>query len=225
MKKVLAILLLVIMLGGCGAASLSEYLTPADIDKGAVKYVVARGAAEPNEYKGYPSLYKAKKLLDDVDVAHVLEKQKLEQALQREDTEHNIHHGNANANYQSGLQRQEGLFGETGLISIGLMALGMGGTGILGLMTKRPRDITPEDAQKAITEATGKTHEELSAKEKHFIEVVKSVAALKDTYKNMANSDSNATVKVVDLLTTMKDTFNNVQEKDTRQAVAVAAKS
>jgi len=226
MKKVFAIIMLLLIVGGCGTATLSEYITPADIDSAAVNYVTQAGVAEPKEYDGYPSLYKAKKLVEDVDVTYVLNTQELTQALQREETNHSIFIGTTKANYQSGLQRADALFGETGLLSMGLSIIGAGGfAGILGLMRKRPGDITPQEMQSALGDATGRTTAELSAREKQFTQVVKGVDELKNIYKEQTKTDSNATVKVADLLTAMKTVFDSNQDTDTQQAVAVAVKS
>jgi hypothetical protein len=210
-KIVLAIFSIILMVGGLGCVALSHLATPGDIDKKAVRYAVDAGVADANDYKGYGNLAKASKLVKDVDSAHILNRQELEQAMQREDTQYSIHTNSVVDNERNAIRREETIFGEKGILSMGMTMLGVGGfSGLLGLTRKRPGDITKEEAQNAIAEATGRTAEELSKKEKQLIQVVKGVQSFMDT-----NRDAD------DMLSSLKDILSKHQDEDTRKAVAV----
>lgn len=210
MRKVIVLLSIMMIIAGVGCAALSEWATPADKDKAAIKYVTDSGVAEPQEYEGYFNLYKSRKLTKDVDTTYVLNKQELEQALAREDTQHNIHHGNAYANQRVSEQREEAIFGKEGLLTLSLSMLGMGGLGgFVGLMRKRPGDVTPAEMEQAITQATGKTSAALSVKEKQFVQLVKGI----QDYIKIAPQAS-----VDDL----KAKLSKHQDADTQVAVAAA---
>jgi len=123
------------------------------------------------------------------------------------------------SNISAGVQREQSLFGEKGLLSMGLGMAGMGGfAGLLGLMRKRPGDITSEEATIAIADATGKSQEEISAKVTQFSQVVKGVDTFIKTYKEKSKSDS--AVVIADMLLEMKTIFNAAQDTDTQVAVA-----
>jgi len=189
-KTIITIVSILLLIAGIGCStSLSYLLTPADIDTDAVKYAVDAGVAEPNEYKGYGNLAKAQKLVRDVGIAHTLNKQELAQSIERENTNHGIHSGTTKINFDSGVQREEALFGSTGLISMGLTLAGVGGVGALGLMRKRPGDVTPLEMQSALAEVTGRTQEELTGKEKQFTQLVKGVQTFMNGHKNKDNKD------------------------------------
>lgn len=216
MKKVVVIISVLLMLGGLGCAALSEFLTPAEIDGGAVKYVVDAGVADTNDYTGYPNLLKANRLVKDIDAAHVLNKQELEQAIQRDDTAHSILYGRAYTNQQTSIQREGMLFGETGLLSLGMSMLGAGGfAGFLGLMRRRPGDISKEEYESAMASAGGKTREELTVKQKQFAQLVWGVQEFMDTWET-ANPEVVEGMKIV---------MDKNQDVDTQIAVATVKKS
>jgi len=83
MRAIVVMLSLVMIVAGIGCIAISKYATPAEIDKKAVEYVVDAEVAEPNDYVGYPNLLKAEKLVQDVKSAHILNRQELEQAMQK----------------------------------------------------------------------------------------------------------------------------------------------
>lgn len=221
MKKVIVILSVLLMLGGLGCAALSQLITPAEVDRAALKYAIDAGVAEPNDYNAwYPNLDEATRLKDDVDSAHIVNQEGLQHLIEKDVTRHGIHQKVTTRNRISGIQREELLFGETGILSLGLSMIGAGGfAGVLGLMRKRPGDVTPQELEQTVVSATGKTAEELSAKQKQFVQVVSGIQKFMDTYKD--TSDNKEAV----MLKEMKILCNATQDIDTRQAVAVAKTS
>ena len=211
MKKVVAVLSVILILAGLGCATLSHMITPGEVDKSAVKYVVDAGVAEPNEYKGYGNLLKATKLKEDVKAAHITNQLELAQAAQRENLEHSIHEKSTFNNHHVAVQREEQLFGTTGLVSLGLSMAGFGSlTGLLGLARKRPGDITKPEMEQALATVTGKTKEELSLKEKQFVQLVKGVQEFMDAPRKPEEAEA------------LKRYLDKHQDRDTQVAVAAA---
>lgn len=216
MRKLVALFSIMLIVIAFGCASLSELVTPADKDIDAIKYTVDAGVAEPNEYDGYFNLYKSGKLMQDVDTAYILNRQELEQAVEREDTIHSIHARNTLRNDKVAAQREEALFGETGLIPMIAGIAGFSGlSGVIGLMRKRPGDITKVEMESAINTATGKSKEELSVKERQFIQVVKGVQEFMNTEERLDG----------DYVLALVESMNKHQDKDTQAAVAVVKKT
>jgi len=223
-QLIIALVSLILIAGGIGCSTTLSYLiTPADKDQDAVDYVVEAGVADPNEYKGFFNLDKAIKLMKDVSISYTIRKQKLVQALEREETKHSILSETTKANKDVALEREEALFGPTGILSMGMTLMGVSGAGILGLMRKRPKDFTPEEMQNALAEATGRKQEELSTKEKQFTQLVKGVqtfvnkqknggSSIKETLVNFRaaakESGNNEVVGVIDELVGYADTWN-----------------
>lgn len=207
---IIVILSLILIAGGIGCAALSNYVTPAEIDRGAVEYVVAADVAESEDYGGYPNLVKANKLKEDVDIAHTVNQFDLQHLLQKDTLDYSIHKDVVATNVVVSQQREEMLFGETGLLSLGLSMAGMGTlTGFLGLMRKRPGDVTSAELQQTVAEATGSTFEELDEKQTQFVQLVSGVSKFMETLK-----DSPA------VLASMKHIFNETQDTETQIAVS-----
>lgn len=224
MKKVVFTLLtLILICSGCGMAALSYYITPADIDKASVEYVTETGGADANEFKGYPNLVKAQKLEKAVDAGHNMKQLDLQQQIQQDNLVYSIHKDVVSNNVTAGLQREESLFGPQGLLSMGLSMIGMGGlAGFVGLMRKRPGDITKDEADAAIAQATGESQDEVAAKTKQFYQVVQGVSEFKKSLEKRGFSSSPA--NIVDILDDMKQIFNAAQDSDTQIAVETAKK-
>ena len=185
MKKALIICSLILLATGFGCAALSHYVTPADIDRKAVKYVVDANVAEPNDFAGYPNYLKAKKLQEDVDIAHTTIQFALQQQIQKDNLEYGIHAGVTTANFVAAQDREQKWFGEKGYLSLGLGMLGMGGfTGLLGLMRKRPGDITKNEMESAIAQIEGKSAEDLTEERKQLVQVVRGVQKFIDKNKD-----------------------------------------
>jgi len=215
MKTVLAILSIMLIVIGMGCATLSSLITPAEVDKDALRYAIDAGVTGLSDYNAwYPNLAEAERLVKDVEAANLLNQQELQHLIERDNTQYGIYRGVTISNRQVGQQREEMLFGETGLMSLGLSMAGFGSlTGLLGLMRKRPGDITKPEMEQALATATGKTTEELSLKQKQMIQLVKGVQAFMDV--------NTGTPEVQELKTAM----NSAQDKDTQAAVAVIKKT
>jgi hypothetical protein len=209
MKTVFVVLCLVVMGAGIGCASFSEWVTPAHIDQQAVGYVVGAGVAEPNEFGGYPNLSKAEALAGKVDAAHQVVQLSLQQKLQKDDLEYGLLKDTVAASLTLARQREEALFGEKGLLTMGLGIIGAGSlAGFVGLMRKRPGDITSAEMNDAIAQATGQSAEIVAAKTKQFAQLVQSVNAIFGDLGGMPE-----TVKK------LKSLLDGIQDTDTQIAV------
>ena len=213
MKTIVAVISIMLIVIGLGCAALSSYVTPAEIDKDAVEYAVDSGVAEEEDYGGYPNLVKADRLDKDVDAAHSTVQLSLQQQVQKDDLDYSIHKGVVSTNLITANQREEMLFGETGLLSLGASMAGFGTlTGLIGLMRKRPGDVTKPEMEQALAAATGKTAEELSTKQRQMIQLVKGVQAFMETTNEFE-------------VKSLKTAMDIAQDKDTQAAVAVIKKT
>ena len=200
---------LVLLFTGLGCAAFSQFVTPADIDKKAVTWVVEAGVAEANDYAGYGNMLKAGKLVDDVTTAHTVILFDLEQRIEKNDLERDIHLGTSTHNYKKAQTIEEKAFGPQGYLSMGLGLIGMGGfTGLLGLMRKRPGDLTQQDMESAVSQYKG----EVTEKDKQFIEVVNGVKKFIDKNEN----------KIPEVIDELKSFFKESQDGSTKVAVAAA---
>ena len=217
MKTLIVIASIMLMVVGLGCAALSSYVTPAEVDQNALRYAINAGVAELSNYDAwYPNLAEVKRLAGDVDSAHNTIQLSLQQQAQKDDLDYSIHKDVVSTNLVTANQREEILFGETGLMSLGLSMAGFGGlTGLLGLMRKRPGDITRPEMEQALATATGKTTEELLVKEKQMIQLVNGVQA----YRNSLTDGGGGS------MTQLKSCMNSAQDKDTQAAVAVIKKT
>lgn len=214
MKALLAIVSVILVVVGLACVPLSRYVTPGEVDKAAVRYVKAAGVADQNDYSGWwPNLADVERLDKDVDTAYTLNRQELDQAVQREDTRHGIHKKTTIINRQVAVQRERALFGPTGLIPLIMSMAGCGTlTGLVGLARKRSGDVTKLEMEQTLATATGKTVAELSAKQKQFVQLVKGVGEFMDP-RNGTSPDAIAGLKVY---------MDKAQDNDTQAAVAVA---
>ena len=217
MKTLIAILSIALIVAGMGCVALSSRITPATVDQSALQYAIDAGVAESSDYDAwYPNLAGARRLVEDVDAANLLNQQELQHLMEKDNTQHGIHRGVTISNRQAANQREEILFGETGLMSLGLSMAGFGSlTGLLGLMRKRPGDITKPEMEQALATATGKTTEELSVKERQMIQLVKGVQAFMD---GPGCADGGVEAALINAM-------NSAQDKDTQAAVAVIKKT
>ena len=220
LNKIAVLLSLILMTCGVGCVALSHYITPADVNPNAVKYVTDAGVAEPNDYKAwYPNLYLAEKLVTDLDHAYQQNQFAIQKAAEKNNLDYTMYRESANTNYNAAVEREEALFGSNGLLSMGLGMIGMGGfTGILGLMRKRPGDITKEEAVKAVAEATGVKEAEINAKLNQLTQVVQGIELFKDTVKK--TEDATIAGKADIIINLLKNCC--VAKQDTDTAVAVA---
>ena len=221
MKRLLVVISLMLIMFGVGCAALSHYATYSEIDQKAVKYVVDAGVADANEYTGWwkQNMVWAKKLKVDVDSAYNVIQQSLKHMIEKNDLSYSIHKKVVASNYVASQQREEIWFGEKGIASMGLSLLGCGGfAGVLGLMRKRPGDITPPEMENALALATNKASEDLSIKDRQFVQLVKGVQVFMDEYKGTTDDKEAAMLK------SLKAFLNAKQDEGTQVAVAVAKK-
>ena len=180
MKKThvfLILLSLAAITGGMGCVALSEIVTPAAIDQRAVGYAAAAGVADANDFAGYGNLAKATRLTGAVADAHQVNQMALAQRIEADTLAYSQLIDATVNNRTAAMQRENQLFGEKGLLSMGLSLAGFGTlTGVVGLMRKRPGDITPEEMKQAIAGEGAK----LTEKEKQFAELVKGVQGYLD---------------------------------------------
>lgn len=207
MKYLLIITSIIVTLTGIGCVALSQFLTPAEIDQKAVGYVAQAGIADANEFAGWPNMVKAEKLKHAVDTAHEIIQLDLSQMMDKDNMIYAHLSAVAINNYEAAVSREEILFGEKGLLSLGLSMAGFGTlTGALGWLRKRPQDLTQDEVDKLLTDVTGKTKEELTEKEKALTQIVLGVQKFIDTYSN------------AEAVSALKNCFQ--QDLSTRTAVA-----
>jgi len=214
MKKIVIYILLTVigvaMIGGIGCAAMSDYLTPAVLDSRAIDYVVDAGVADANDYGGYANLYKARMLEIDVKSAHEMNTLYYTQLLDKEALDFGILNGVVERNRTEAMTLEDAIFNPTsGLLALGLGALGLGGGGIIGLMRKRPGDWEPTEVEDALADLTV----EVSDKERHFVETVKGVQKFIKAHRDSPSLGY--------LVKELKDYLVETQNQDTRDAVAV----
>lgn len=197
---------------GAGCVALSNKATPAEVNKNAVKWVIDSGVADVNDFLGWwPNLHTALKLDKALDATYEVKTQKLKQELERENLIYSIHKDVVTIDVKSGKARKELLFGEKGLASLGLSMLGFGSlTGVVGLMRKRPGDVTQQEMEQVVAQTSGKTASELTEKEKQLVEVVKGVQKFIDTYRTGQP----------EMVTKFKELASKAQDTSTQVAIA-----
>jgi hypothetical protein len=205
---IVAVILLAIALG---CAAVSEYVTPATVDQRALDYAASAGVVDPNDFDGYANLYKANRLKEAVDTAFEVNALSYKQMQERNELNYNALNQVVTANLTAARQREEALFSEKGILPLAAGLLGFGGlTGAIGLMRKRPGDITPVEMEQAVVQATGETNAELAAKVRQLTEVVKGVKTFMDKHpKGDATGDE------------LRAALAAIQSTDTRAEVAV----
>lgn len=211
MKKVAIGLMAVILLAvALGCAAVSELVTPATVDQKAVSYAAEAGVIDENEFAGYGNLYKANRLKEAIDTAFQVKSLSIRQMQERNELDYNALNQVVTANRAAALQREEVIFGEKGILPLAAGLLGFGGlTGAIGLMRKRPGDVTPEEVQMAIVEATGDADAEAANRARQFVEVVKGVQTFLEKHKGDATGAE------------LKEALAKLQSADTKQEVAV----
>jgi hypothetical protein len=198
-KVIVAILFIMILAIGFGCSTLSRELTPATIDKKAVAYSVNAGAADANDFKGWPSLSKAERLAQAVDQANTLNIFQLQQLADKNQLNYGMIRGTVQRNLEVAEQRETALFGETGLLSVGLSAIGAGGlTGIFSLMRKK----------QAVAAAVAEVEAAGADTSTALAETVKGVQSFLDANKG------------ADIATSLKNLLAMAQSSTTKQAVA-----
>ena len=176
-KAFIIVVSLLMVAGSIGCVALSEIITPADIDQGAVNYAVKSGVAEPNDFAGYGNLHKAGLLAKAVDDAHERNQLTMQQSIDKDALNYAQLNDAVRANLTVARQQEELLFGEKGIIALGAGLLGAGAfTGILTLM--RSRSVTAEQVKQAIA---GK-NAVLNEQEGQFVELVRAIQKFREQY-------------------------------------------
>lgn len=210
MKKVIAYILLAVVLIGSGCiGTVSEHLTPGRIDSDIVAYNEAAGTGKAEDYKSflYPSLADLKRLQFDFDAAVALTEQELIHIAEQKQLEAKILRGVLTGDIEIAVAREEFIFNPTtGALAIGLSLLGVGAGGYLGLIRKRPQDITPVEMEKALGEIKG----EVTDRNRQIIQLV---ASVKNVIEGLPSDELRAE---------MKKTLKAGQLPDTRAAVKQA---
>lgn len=215
LRTIVIILSAIMVVAGISCTIVSQQATPAEVDRNALRYAVDAGVADFNDYDAwYPNMAEAIRLMEDVEAAYSVIQLRIQQVAEKNDLEYSIHTKTTQNNFKIAQQREEALFGEKGLLSMGLGLLGMGSlTGTLGLMRKRPQDITKVEMEQALALATGKTSTELSVKEKQFVQLVKGVQNFMGTLDGLPATKTN-----------LKSILSQTQDADTQAAVALVKK-
>lgn len=205
MKTVICVLAGVIMVLGIGCAALSSYVTPATLDQGAIDYASQAGVISSDELGGYPNLIKAERLQTAVDGAHQNIQLDIQQIMEKDNLKYSQLKSVVASNLATAKSFEDMMFGETGLLSTGLAALGAGGlAGFVGLMRKRPGDVTSEELSAAITKATSGIESEKISTETALTQVVASVQKFLDT------ADPTIAEKFKLICSTVQDTSTQV---------------
>jgi hypothetical protein len=203
---------------GVGCLPFSYYITPGRLDRDAKLYTIDAGVAEPNDYDGYQNLAKLDLLQRNVDKAYAIKQQELDQLAETNNLKYSLCKGTVASDKESALKMEDFFFGEKGLISFGLAAAGLSSlSGVVCLMRKRPGDITSSEYESALAQAQNKSVEELSEKEKQFIQLVKTIEEFKKLYKGDENYQG--------VLDSLKTVCNANQDSSTQVAVATIKKS
>ncbi len=209
MKKLLAyVVLAAVVIGGGCIGTLSEELTPGRVDPDVVAYNEEAGTGTAADYKGllFPSLASVKRLQTDFEAAVVVTNQELKHLVEQKQLQAKILKGVVTNDYDIAAAREEFLFNPTtGALAVGLSLLGVGAGGYLGLMRKRPQDITPVEMEKALGEVKG----EVSDKDRQIIQLVNGM-------KIILSGQPAATQEE------MKTVLKNTQLPETRAAVKSA---
>ncbi|MCK5600545.1 hypothetical protein KAR91_01680 [Candidatus Pacearchaeota archaeon] len=188
-KNAIAYILLAVVLIGSGCiGTVSEHLTPGRCDSDVIDYVVEAGVGEADDYKGflYPSLAELKRLSTDLDAAIAITNQELVHLAEQKQLQAKILKGVVANDVEISVAREEFIFNPTtGALAIGLTLLGVGASGYLGLMRKRPQDITPVEMEKALGEVKG----EVTNKDRQLIQLVASVKNVIEAQPDKAAQD------------------------------------
>lgn len=209
-NALISIMSIVALLVGIGCATFSKAVTPATIDKNAVKYVSNAKVADANEFAGWPSLLKAERLKGAVDSAHEVNLLAVKQLQERNELDYSILKGAVARNLEIARQSESLIFGETGLLSAGLSALGAGGLAtVIAAMRKK----SAVDAATAVATADANAQTEQAQSE-----VEATMVKLRETVKGVQSFiDAN---KGADVATQLKGALSVAQSDATKETVA-----
>jgi hypothetical protein len=217
MRKIATLVLLVVLAAmtaaGCGMVALSEFVTPGDLDQQAVDFVVEAGVADANDYTGYRNLAKVRRLEADVDAAY----EKQMQIIEHQAEELGLEYGRLKKvtvkNRKNAEIREETWFGEGGALSSVLALAGVGGlSGFLGIMRKRPGDVSRAEMETALAEAGV----DVGERERQMFQIIQGVQKFKDDSRKNGPKQVTLT-EAVDLL---GDYLDRATDTDTKVEIA-----
>lgn len=163
MKKIFAyIVLAAVLIGGGCIGTLSEELTPGRCDPDVVVFNEEAGTGNSEDYKGlfFPSLASLKQLQADFKAAVAVTNQELKHLVEQKQLQMDILNGIVDDDVKIAVAREDFMFNPTtGALAIGLSLAGIGAGGILGLMRKRPQDVTPVEMERALGEVKGEVND------------------------------------------------------------------
>ena len=194
-KKTIAyIVLAIIVVGGCAVGTMSQELTPGRANPKVVAYNVEAGVGVAEDYKGwlYPSLSSVLRLQADFTAAVVLTDQELQHIIEKKKLNDDILRGTVDNDVEVSVAREDFIFNPTtGVLAIGLSLAGIAGGGYLGLMRKRPQDITPQDMETALGEVKG----EIDDRDRKIISLVASIRNVIDAQPQAAQEQMKQILK------------------------------
>lgn len=212
-KWTLAAVSVILLVAGMACVPLSHYITPAQKDGRAVQYSSKAGIADPNDYAGYFNLDKAVRLENAVTNAHEKTQLELIQEIDKDSLQYAQLAKTTKQNRMIAQQREEQLFGPEGLLTLGLSVAGASGlAGLIGLMRKRPGDVTPEE----VRDLLGGAELEIGEKERQFSELVKGIQKFIELGKGGIATDP----AIVADIECLKSELAKVQSADTKEEVA-----
>ena len=193
-KRLIAYLVLaVVVVGGCAMGTLSQELTPGHCDPDVVAYNKAAGVGDANDYKGlfYPSLVSVLRLQADFDAAVILTDQELQHMIEKKKLNDDILKGTVDGDVKLAVAREDWAFNPTtGVFAIGLGLAGISAAGFLGLMRKRPQDITPKEMETALIEVKG----EVDERDRSIIQIV---AGMKNVLADLPTDENREAMKKI----------------------------
>jgi len=210
-KRTLAYLVLaIVVIGGGCIGTLSQELSPGRVDKDVKAYNAEAGVGDPDDYRGlfgYPSLASVLRLQTDFNAAVILTDQELQHMIEKKKLNDDILKGTVDGDVEIAVAREDFIFNPTtGVLAMGLGLIGIAGGGYLGLMRKRPQDITPEDMELALGGVKGEVDERDRT-------IVNLVASMKNVLVTAKESDGGLDIKSI---------LKASQTPETRKAVKQA---
>ena len=219
----LMVLVCILITGfGVGCAALSHYVTPTEVNQKAVEYVVNHGGGHIEDYQSWfwPNLVDAARLDEDLDITHDRLQLEYRQYIESDNQYYTALKGVSTSNISAGLKREESLFGERGLLSMGLALLGVGGcSGLIGLARKRPGDVTQAQLNEALDAATMDLESDVWDKKKQLLQVIQGVQEFINTFKDSEDDTETSMVSA------LKEMCDKAQDTGTQIAVAAAKKT
>lgn len=176
-KTVLYVVCACCVVGGVGCVALSEWVTPATIDQRAVEFAEESGVVGEGTFEGYPNLDKANRLANAVLAAYEINDLVLEQLQENNNLNYTLLNEVVVRNQKQAQAREEMLFSEQGLLSLGLAAFGISvPAGLFGLSRKRTGDWTPQEHETALGAIKGT----VTDKDRQMLELVRGVQKFLD---------------------------------------------